>query len=434
MNPKSLKRRGFLGGIAALPFLPTLPSLGCGGGEIGSSQAALGGEEPILITMMTPDGVGEGWHPEGAGTDFTLSPAFDALESRRDKLTLFRQVHVPAPPGDAACNHRQSLGLWTGDSKNGGDWDARGPSFDTVVGRGIQNGRPLDVLRMGCQNHGSIDVNGLSFDTDGSWLPHNGSPRRTFTSIFGSAPGGESEDPLRRSILDGIVSDYEGLQRRLGATDRVRLESHLDALRDLERSFATPGIMCDAPGTADTWVNHGGGHDDRSDPELTQAILAANRELTVLALACGHTRTVSLSHLAEGEVGATADYSFLDPRMGNLHQMSHSQRHDLMPIADAFDLAYVASIADRLEEVGLMEQTLFVWGSGLSNGAAHSSIDLPIVLLGDACGRLRTGQLIDGGGRSYNDVILTVLEAFGLGRDTFGDAARCNGAFSEAIA
>lgn len=438
-TPNPLPRRSFLRHLSAttlgLPFVGALASTGCesAGTGVGSTSAALGDDEPILITMITPDGVGEGWHPTGSGTDFTLSPAFAALESRRADLSLFRNLNMPNDGGGAACSHRQALGLWTGSARNG-DWSAKGPSFDTVVGQATQDGRPLDVLRLGCQTPGNVGVGSPSYGMDGQAARIHGSPRRTFTMLFGEMPGGEGADPLRASVLDGMTADFDRLKLELSGVDRSRLDQHLTAVRELEMRFAMPVRECEMPGTAADWPNHGGGFDDYSDPDLTLLILEANRELLALALACGQTRVVSMMHLQEGEGGRTSDYTFLDSRLGNLHQISHSRRHDLMPIVDAYDLEYVASIATRLEDFGLMDRTLIVWGSGMSNGAAHDSVNLPALMLGNACGRLRPGQLIDAGGRSYNDLILTVLSAFGLEAETFGEESRCAGAFGELLA
>lgn len=433
-SKRLVSRRAFLRraskATAALPFLSVLPSLGCSREEVARRESALE-EDPLLITMMMPDGVGAGWHCEGSGTDFTLSPAFAALAARRDKLVSFRHLDMPAPGGGAACRHRQALGLWTGDARNG-DHSARGPSFDTLIGNALGEGLPLSTFRLACQTPGDVGVGAASFDMDGTPRRGIGSPRRAFTTLFGADPGG-GEDPIHASILDSMVDDHQRLRSRLGAVDRARFEAHLEAVRELELRLRNPLLSCVDPGAPEDWPSHGGNGYEYQDTELTRASIEANRELAAMALACGHTRVVSMMYLQEGEGGRTSDYAFLDPRYGNRHEISHSHRHDYMPEIDAFDLDNVARLADRLDELGLFDRTLIVWGSGLSNGAAHDSVDLPVVMLGDACGRLRTGQLVEAGNRAYNDLVLTVLSAFGIGQDTFGAADRCTGPFSELL-
>ena len=51
-------------------------------------------------------------------------------------------------------------------------------------------------------------------------------------------------------------------------------------------------------------------------------------------------------------------------------------------------------------------------------------MDLPIVMVGNAGGRLKSGRLVRGGNRQYNDVILTVLHTFGFAQKTFGNPGR----------
>jgi len=435
-NPLSRRRflRGFGAAAASLPFVSVLPQLaGCTTERDVSRRLEALEDEPLLVSIFKPNGVGVGWHAEGPGTAFTLSAAFAGLEARRDQLTLFRRLNNPIGDGEAACNHRQALGLWTGNTRNA-DWTAKGPSFDTVIGAHTAAGRAYEVLRMHCQGTGSPEVGTPSFDMDGAPVRCAASPRNTFRNLFGAMPGGETEDPLRASILDGMSSDLSRLQRRLRASDRARLESHVEAVRDLERRLAAPPLECATPGAAEDLPHSDGGWTYRSDPDTTVAVLEANADLTALALACGHTRCVTLMQLQAGEGGTVADYTFLHPDMGNLHHLSHARRHDLMPLADAFDLEYVDSIATRLEGLGVMSRSLIVWGSGLNNGAAHNTTDLPVVLVGDAGGRLRTGQLVDAEGRNYNDLVLTLLTAYGVEADTFGAPARCTGPFGEMLA
>lgn len=86
-----------------------------------------------------------------------------------------------------------------------------------------------------------------------------------------------------------------------------------------------------------------------------------------------------------------------------------------------------------LDDVIADYQSVVVQGSGLSNGAAHNFVDLPILMLGSLAGRLKTGRLVRGADREYNDVILTVLHAFGFREQTFGNPAHCAGPFSELL-
>ena len=89
------------------------------------------------------------------------------------------------------------------------------------------------------------DATGLSYVSEDNRNPPEPSPSALFARIFGagfSAPGdGPQLDPrivLRRSVLDAVMEDSRSVQGRVSASDRVRLDQHLSAIRDLELRLA----------------------------------------------------------------------------------------------------------------------------------------------------------------------------------------------------
>lgn len=421
--------RSAAGVLVGLPWCRSLP---------GARAAAVPGILPTgepgkLVAIMTPNGVLRSkWMPEGEGAVFTLKDSFAPLSHLRERMLLFRGIDNPIPPGAAADNHRQSLGLWTGGPRKA-DLHALGPSFDSWLGNRLGAGAPMEVLRLGVQTPGSIGVGACSYDLNGIAKVGSNSSRGVFQSLFGQGPGGPAADPLRASILDDVLADYQRVARRVDALDRARLEAHLEAVRQVERGLRAAAPSCATPGSPADWPAHGGGFNDYSNPELTQTLMRTQFELAALALSCGRTRVVSIMLLQEGEGGSTSNYPWLDASLANHHAASHAQK-DVLALADRYNLERTAQLASRLDELGLADSTLVVQGSGLSNGARHDSVDLPVFLLGRLGGRLRTGRLIQGNGRRYNDVILTILHAFGFPETTFGEAARCRGPFTDALA
>lgn len=423
---KTFGRRPLLltlrGAVVGLPFMTSL-----------RSARLVAAPTQNLVAIMMPNGVlKRKWMPEGDGTNVVLGESFAPIAHLKDRLTLFREIDNVIPAGAAADNHRQSIGLWTGGLRKA-DLSAGGPSFDTFIASKLATSSGEDVLRLGIQSPGAVGVSAPSYAMDGKPKLGNNSSRAVFEQLFGKAPGGSPmADPLKTSILDDIKSDYQAVAKRVNAADRTRLEAHLESIRQVELRMSQLPKSCATPGVAADWPTHGGGYDSYSDPQLTQAVMVSQFDLAALALSCGKTRVVAIMMLQEGEGGSSSNYPWLDPSLANHHGASHAQK-DVLALADRYNLERTAQLIKKLDELGLGAGTLVVQGSGLSNGAAHNSIDLPIVMVGDAGGRLKTGRIVRGGKRAYNDVILTVLHAFGLPEKTFGEAARCKGPFTELL-
>src|SRR5690606_35215578 len=127
---------------------------------------------------------------------------------------------------------------------------AGGPSIDQVLAKRVGAGRPRASVEMAIRwatgkSHGLLHpINSMTFADDATYSPISPrlNPAEIFDSLFGNldedSSAGENVAVTRRaSILDYLDRRYETLSQRLGAADRVKLEEHLDRVREMEEGL-----------------------------------------------------------------------------------------------------------------------------------------------------------------------------------------------------
>ena len=73
--------------------------------------------------------------------------------------------------------------------------------------------------------------------------------------------------------------------------------------------------------------------------------------------------------------------------------------------------------------VGLLDHSVILYGSSMSNGNQHDHDPLPVVLVGGAAGGIKGGRHIVAAPHTpMSNLLLSVLEKLSLGQDSFGDS------------
>ena len=287
------------------------------------------------------------------------------------------------------------------------------------------------------------------------------SPRQAFQSLFGNFTAGLSQAELekqqlfrdtRLSILDRVKDRADALSKRLGAADRVRLESHLEQVRELEKRVAAipPDVqgICLKPQDPGADPAVGGGQALSSQGNITyQQNLGYSGEeqrarvfcdLLHMAMACDQTRVATLQF--------TFFQSFLNMveltgQRSDLHELSHGSYGNLnepIPLAMARGIAWhikhyaylIERFRDTPEAGGTMlDNTVIVYvnegghGDDPSSGTRNSphSTENMAVLVAGKVGGLKAGHHIPAPGMHPANVLLTALKAVGYSENTFGE-------------
>ena len=432
----ALPRRTFLRGMGAAVALPLLdamvPAL-----AVGATAAS-----PVrrLGFVYTPNGATmSAWTPAGEGG------MLDVLPPTLAPLTPFKdQVVVPTGLaqrqaeawGDGNGEHSRGQTVWLSGvhpkRTEGADVE-NATTVDQIAAQVLGKDTPLMSLELAleqnylvgnCDNgYSCVYWNTISWRTPTTPLPMEVNPRVVFERMFGD--GGTPEQRLNqvredRSILDSVKEAVSSLQTRLGASDRVRVAEYLDAMREIERRIQVAEkqsgeSLIDLPNRP---IGVPEAYDDHAKLMFDLAALAFQADITrVFTLLLGREQT-------------NRPYPFIGVPEAH-HSISHHQ-NDPIKLAKAakintYHIDLLARFAETLRSTSdgngsLLDHSMIMQGSGLSNSDQHSHIDLPLVVVGGGAGKLKGGRHLKfAKDTPMNNLHMSLLEKVGIPVEKFGD-------------
>ncbi len=416
--------RGFLGGglvTIGLPFLEAFL-------DVTPRARACGGIIPRRFGLffwgngVRPDQ----WVPTatGEGDDWELSEQLAALANVKPYITVVSGMSVKT--GNLYPHTSGQTGLLCGAAplENGDAQTFPLPSIDQVIANAIGGATIYASLQTS-----AASADGQSYNGPHSRNPPESSPFALFERIFGAGfrlPGEEGTvDPtlgLRRSVLDAVMEDANALKGRVGAADAIRLEQHLDGIRELEQRLA---LLQEAPPNLAACVMPDEPLPDYPDIDGRPQISARSRamvDLLAMALACDQTRV--FGHFIDDPVSNV----LFDGASDGHHTLTHNETglqpevNDItLQIMDEF--AYlVEKLASIPEEGGtLLDNCVILGCSEVSLGQTHSLDDMPIVLAGGACGALKTNlHFRSAYQENTSAVMLSLVRAMDIPATSFG--------------
>ncbi|MGL4552615.1 MAG: DUF1552 domain-containing protein, partial [Gemmataceae bacterium] len=398
----TLSRRTLLKGLGAAVALPWLEAMG----PVASWAAPAKGASPApnrLAFLYVPHGVNMAeWTPAQAGAGFGLTPILKPLEGVKEYLTVLTGLTADKARahGDGGGDHARALGAFlTGSQprKTDGTDIRAGVSADQVAAARLADVTRLPSLEIGCEAGamaGNCD-SGYScvYSSTMSWksatqpLPKEVNPKLVFERLFGGPDRDRAKrDATRRSILDFVREDAGDLTRKLGGTDRRKMDEYFASIRDIEQRIERAAKMppVKAPeGAKPTGV-----------PTKYEEHLRLMADLMVLAFQADVTRVITFVLANEGSNKA---YPFIGVSEGH-HDLSHhgndSKKKAKIAQINTFHVSQLAYLLTRLKATkegagNLLDNSMIVYGSGNSDGNAHNHDDLPVVLAGGGCGTIR---------------------------------------------
>jgi hypothetical protein len=429
LTRRAVDRRRFLRGLGAAVALPLLDAM-VPMRASAWQRAALAKKR--LGFVYIPHGViMSQWTPSQAGAGFEFTPILKPLEPSRDSLVVVSNL-VRA---EVASNHAVSAACWlTGVAPrrtDGPDFRA-GMSVDQLVARHIGQDTTFPSLEVATEDFtglvGACDpgyscayMNTLNWQTPTTPLPMEINPRAVFDRLFGG--GGTAEERLSRmrtdrSLLDFVAEDLRQLERGLGASDKARLGEYLGHVREVERRIqraeqqvdAQPDLPAQPVGVPESYVEH----------------VALLFDLLALAWQADLTRVFTFMMAREVSQKTYPEIGVTEPH----HSISH---HGNRPEAitgharlNAYHVGMFAKFIERLRDTpdgdgSLLDHSLVVYGSGMSDGNGHTGSPLPHVVLGSANGAVRGGRhVVAPEGTPMADLLLTVAQKSGVEQDRFG--------------
>ena len=440
LTRKHLSRRAVLRGVGVSVGLPLLDAMIPAATALAQTAAA-----PKLragffyiphgaIMWNTSHGAAmDHWTPSGAGADFRLSPIMEPLEGFKHYVTSFANLENKASQNSV---HAVNPATWLSSAKP--DLAAPGasmtPTIDQIIAARIGQDTALPSLEVASEttiqvaacsggSGGCYYSSTLSFRNATSPLPMEFNPRKVFNQLFGEGDTPEEREAIAgqtRSILDLISERTQALQRDLGASDRAVLNEYLDTVREIERRIEK-AEQRDLSGV--TLPEAPIGELDSFDDQVRLMF-----DLIALAYQANLTRVASYIMVAEGtnrtynHIGVSDAFHPLSHHANNLerlHKLVMIQRYHMEVFADF--LAKLAAIPDG--EGTLLDHSMFLYGSNMSNSDRHNNYPLPNILVGGGCGALKGGRHIElPEHTTLSNLLLTVLNKAGLELPSFADS------------
>ncbi len=421
MTWKPISRRIVLKGIGvslALPFLDAMSPLSLfGNGETTPPRRA--------AFIYIPNGVNlQAWFPRTEGTNYELPPTLAPLQPVKSDITVLGGLDRTFVPGTSV--HAQCGACWLSSSPPDQILDGGFPtntSLDQIISRKIGRETLLPSLELSCNDHEDNRetryFESISWYAPGYAANVEKNPRAVFQRLFGRPQG----DATTRSILDTVMESAQDLRPTLGRDDQHKMDEYLESVRATEMRIQT----------AERAANN------RQQPPIPEPegipdhrgeYIRLMGDLIVLAFQQDLTRVATL--LIDPERWDTPRmYHGVFDQPENHHTLTHTRGEEAprkIARIDRFHIEQYAYILQRMKRIregesSLLDNSLVVIGSGLSNGNTHSYKDLPVVLAGRAGGRLQTGFYRNYPGEvPLANLWLTLARAFGVNQPRFADS------------
>lgn len=439
-----MSRRAMLKGLGVAMALPMLDAMVPG--SMGASQAMAAAGKSTTPTRMAfifaPNGVNyDHWLPKGSGKRYDLSPTLKPLESVRQHVNIMTGLTLDKARanGDGPGDHaRSSATFLTGAQarKTSGNDIRIGVSVDQFAAQQIGHSTRLPSLEIGMErgrSAGRCDsgyscayVSNVSWADEDSPVPKITNPIDVFERLFGEVGNVEAvaakQDRLRRraSILDYVMHDTQRLERRLGKSDRNKIDEFQTSIREIERrvQLAKNSDAIEVPDTPPP----------TELPTKLSERIDLMYDMMLLAFRMDVTR---VSSFMLGNGGSNARFDELDIRDGH-HTLSHHRNNAEMVekirridryYAEGF-AKFVKKMADTPDGRGsLLDHSMVLFGSGISDGNRHNHENLPIVMAGRANDSIDTGRLINYRRETpLCNLYMSMLDRVGADVAEFGDA------------
>ncbi len=426
-----------LGTAVALPFLDAMAPV------VAAADRGKAAALPIRMAFLyVPNGVHmPDWTPKGQGSQFELPDILKPLQAHKADFNVLTGLTQDGARdhGDGGGDHARSLACFlTGRHplKTDGANIRAGVSADQVAAQKVGKATRFASLELGCDRgaqSGNCDSGySCAYSSNISWRSENMpmakevDPKLVFERLFASRNPNESaaararREAYRKSVLDFVTDDAGRLMNRLGKADQRKVDEYLTSIREIEQRLARADKVVD--------VDLKSVKRPTGIPADFQEHIRLMYDLMVLAFQTDSTRIATFMYANEG---SNKSYKFLGVPEGH-HDLSHhgksQEKQAKIKKINLFHVEQFAYFLDRLKAVkegsgSLLDHSMIVYGSGISDGDRHNHDDLPIILAGKGRGTVKTGRhLIYPRETPLNNLYLSMLDRMGASVPSLGDS------------
>jgi hypothetical protein len=425
---KHISRRRMLRGAGAALALPLLDAMIPAQTALAKTAAA---PRPRLAFVYFPHGaVMNRWTPAAEGRAFDLPQILAPLKAHTSHLTVVSGLRNKA--AESPAPHAITAGTWLGCVAPKGDRsDEKGTTADQFAAQKIGQDTPFPSLELATETGTVCDPafgcgygHTISFRTPGQPQPMEYNPRKVFFRLFGQGDTAADRARIVRetdSILDSISASAASLKLELGTSDRAMVDDYLESVREIERRVQKltkqDASVLDVPDAPVGVPGDFGEH------------LGLMFDFMALAFQADLTRVATFMMAREVSMRSYPNLNVSDA----FHPLSHHQNDptklDRLAKVQTYHTEMFAKFADKLAATKdgdgtLMDQSIVLYGSNMSNSDRHDHDPLPSAVLGHGCGRIKGGQHVRyPQDTPLSNLLLTLLDRAKIPVSSIGDSA-----------
>jgi Protein of unknown function (DUF1552) len=432
ITKKHLSRRTLLRGMGVSVALPLLDSMVPAQTPLAKTAAS---SRSRLSCIYVPHGATmDKWTPAAEGKSFQFTEILSPLEKFRDRVTIVSNLAHPAAGGvgsDAGADHARSAAVFLSGVHPEKDSIRVGPTIDQIAAQQIGQDTPLPSIELSIEEvalscgsgYACAYSNTISWKTPTTPLPMENNPQVVFEKLFGD--GSNNADRLARkqqsrSLLDSVMDQVASLQRELPASDRTKLGEYLDDVREIERRIQKAENQIPA---------------DLKLPEAPVGVPESFDEhfkimfdLQVLAFRAEITRIATMMYARDTSGAVYPQSGVRDGFHVASHHSNNRANMDKFALINRYHLEMLAYFLDKLKSTpdgdgNLLDHSMVLYGSSMSNGNQHDHDPLPIVLAGAASGQLTGGRHLQNAPHTpMSNLLVSVLNKLGMNTESHGDS------------
>ncbi|MBN1238838.1 MAG: DUF1552 domain-containing protein [Gammaproteobacteria bacterium] len=372
------------------------------------------------------------WTPEKAGRDFDLKPILEPLAPFKDHLTVV--TGLGNKPAESSAVHAITPGTWLSCvPPRQSHAPYGGVTVDQMAARHIGQDTPLPSLELATEESGGSAAcdgtygcsygNTISFRTPTTPLPMEFDPRRAFEKIFGRGRTEAERRAISRdyvSLLDMVSEEASDLKRTLGAQDRSLIDDYLDSVREIERRVEllekrdmSKLDLPDVPIAMPDFDEH----------------LRLMFDMIAAAYQANMTRIVSFMMAAEVSNMPYRHVGVPDAFHPLSHHAENRASMEKLVIVQRYHTQVFVDFLDKLSKMpdgdggSVLDNSIFLYGSNMSNSNSHNNFPLPTLVVGRGGGRVKGHQHIRVPDHTpLANLHVTLLERAGVPVESVGDS------------
>jgi hypothetical protein len=433
---KALSRRTILRGLGATVALPFLDAM-----TPAMASSSLPGGKPVRMAFVyVPNGIDmRFWNPDYEGKLGELPDTLKPMAGLRDKMTLLSNLTqnngraLLDGPGD----HGRCCGAYlTGvQPRKSADDIHCGISCDQIVANEIGHMTRFPSLEIGIEDArqaGNCDsgyscayTNNLAWRSETQPLPPVLNPRDLFERLFGKDAHLTPEERAlrnsrRRSILDFVTEDTHKLQGDLGPTDKRKLDEYLTSIRQIE-------VQLEKAEHDNAQIDPGMDKPYGVPPDFAEHFRLMSDMMTI-AFQADLTRVMTFLVTREGSSRPYREIGIPDGHHPLTHHQNDPVKMEKVTKINLYHMQQFAAWMERLNTIqegdgSILDNSMIIYGAGLSDGNRHTHEDLPTLMVGRGGGHVSAGRrIVYRKETPMSNLFLTMMDSMGVHAEHFGDS------------